>query len=156
MSTYMPAAPTRPARTVRAALLPSRHGNQFDTEIVQLYLGDVLAGVATLPPDAAYDLVHRLSDTPPGLSILNAEVVAHVRHVVDREYNADHDRPSDWILSLIVQIEGADEEHRRLLGRGFPAYVVCVGIAQSPGGLDALRRLHADLVAQGARSAESG
>lgn len=141
---------------VRAEIQPSRYGTVFPHEIVQFYNGDQPCGVATVPRDLAYDLVSRLQDTPPALSLLTAEVAGHVRHVLERGYDNADDKPDDWTLSLITLIESGNAQQRHRVGLVYPAYVWAVAIGTGPDGLERLRHLHETVAQTGARHVAEG
>jgi hypothetical protein len=133
------------AEPARARLVPSRGSYTPKVELVQFFHGQKECGIVTLPRDAAYELISRLEDTPPTLTLITAEVAEHVRYVLDRGFRRDTE-PDPWVSDLILLIESADEDRRRLLGRAYPAYVVAVAIATGPGGLEALQALHEELL----------
>jgi hypothetical protein len=49
--------------------------------------------------------------------------------------------PGSFVRDLILVIARADPQNRRLLALGHPAYVLAVGMAQAPGGMDELREI---------------
>ncbi|MCK2214256.1 hypothetical protein MF672_010705 [Actinomadura sp. ATCC 31491] len=104
-----------------------------------------------LPRDAAYDVVSRMQDVPPSLSLMTAEIVGHVRYVLDTAYRDEADEPPALIADLILFIAAADDEHRRRIGRGYPAHVTAVVIGTATDGLAELRHLHETLRAHGGR-----
>jgi hypothetical protein len=138
--TYASQLATQP---VRAQLIPSLYTPK--AEMVELLIGDERCGIVTLPREAAYDLISRLEDTPASLTLITPSVASDVRCVLDINYRPGVE-PGDWLRDLIILIASADEDQRRLLGRAYPAYVVSVSIATGPGGLDALRALHEELL----------
>ncbi|MEV0306461.1 hypothetical protein [Nonomuraea fuscirosea] len=131
---------------VRARLLP--HASYTpSTETVQFYSHDLVFGYVFLPPTAAYDVIHRLEETPEPLHALTAEVIGHVRHVLDSSYRNESDQPSQWTRDLINLIRTGHEEQRRQIGCGYRAYVCAVTIAVGPGGLEQLRLMHQTVTA---------
>ena len=154
-NTYAAPAAAVPG-AIQARLYVAPHGNVNGDEIVEFYLGETRCGVVTAPPQAAYDLVTRLEDTPATLNLITPAVAGHVRWWLDDEYTSDADEPDEWTIELIELIKNADEERRRHLGRSYAGYVVTVAIATAPEGLDRLRHLHHELTAVGARTTAQG
>jgi hypothetical protein len=140
------------AQPVRAQLIPSLYTPE--AEMVELLIGGERCGIVTLPREAAYDLISRLEDTPASLTLITPSVASDVRCVLDITYRPGIE-PGDWLRDLIILIASADEDQRRLLGRAYPAYVVAVAIGVGPGGLDALRALHEELLKSTSAAAPS-
>ena len=143
-----PAAAVPGPPIVRARLHTTLTSYRRESEIVRFFLGDQAVGLAVLPPDAAYDLISRLEDIPPSVSLITPRVAGHVRYALEHDYNEPCDEPPDWIFSLILLIHGADPDQRRRLTRSYPDYCVCVAVATNTAdGLEVLRDLHEQLVA---------
>lgn len=158
MTTYAQPADQPQALTPRvtARLQPSLGIYTPPNEIVQLWYAGQLVGIATVPRQAAHDLVTRLEDAPARLGVLTPEIVGHVRHQLDSTHTAEVDRPTAWISCLIMLIQDATEEQRRQIGLSYAAYTAAVRIATASGGLDELRHLHETLLAADQRTAAGG
>lgn len=151
-----PAEVDRPGDGVWARLRPSQYGTTFQTELVEIWIGEVRHGVVALPRDAAHDFIRRLEEVPPALTAVTREVVGHVRYALDINYDVDADEPSPWMLDLISLIETGDEDRRLRLGRSYSDYVVCVCVALGPDGLETLARMHEQLPAAAPHTAQDG
>ncbi len=137
---------------VRARIRPHLTGAYTGpSETLEFYDTEEIRGYLVLPREAAYDVVSRLQDVPPTLSVLTAQIVGQVRYVLDPDYRDEADEPPTWDCDLILLIHGGDDEHRRRLGRVYPAHVTAVVIGTAVDGLAALRRMHETLLTDGGR-----